>query len=40
MISKIRYEYQSILPKDYDLETEYNKFLPNLENKFPDLKLL
>ena len=38
MIDKIRHEYQVKLVENYNLEEEYNKFLPKLYQKYPNLQ--
>ena len=38
MIDKIKHEFQVKLPENYNLEEEYNKFLPKLYQKFPNLQ--
>ena len=38
MIDKIKHDFQVKLPENYNLEEEYNKFLPKLYEKFPNLQ--
>lgn len=38
MINNTRHELQVRLPENYNLEEEYNKFLPKLYQKFPNLQ--
>ena len=38
MINNNRHKFQVRLPENYNLEEEYNKFLPKLYQKFPNLQ--
>ena len=38
MIDYKKYEFQIKLPDNYNLEDEYNKFLPKLYEKHPNLQ--